>query len=201
MKVHNILDNLFGSKSKVKILRLMFKYPDREFTEREIANEINVSPNTVNLSLRELREENLLSYRKVGRAHAYQVNRESVLFSYMTQVFEGERMIWVYMIQRLEKSTKTFISCVLFGSFAKKSEEYGSDIDLLVVVEDKLSVKEKLEALENEIMVRFGIHVSIIVFTPFEIKKKWNAPFMTGVKEEGILISGKPLEEIYGEED
>ena len=89
MKIHCILDDVLGSKSKIRILRLLFKYPEREFTEREIAEIINMSPNTVNLALHECRKTNIFIYKRIGKTHSYKCNSDSVLFSLFKDLFRG----------------------------------------------------------------------------------------------------------------
>jgi predicted nucleotidyltransferase len=199
MKLNHLLDDIFGSKSKVRILRLLYKYPEGEFTEREIARMIGMSQNTVNLALSDLRKTNSLSYRKIGRANTYIVNKKSILFPFLKNIFGGEKKIREDMIKRLKVATSPFISCILFGSFAQNTESYDSDLDLLVIVEDKRKVKVMLDRLEDELLKKFNIPASIVLLTPGEFINKWNMPYMKQARKNHVLIKGKPLEELYGE--
>jgi predicted nucleotidyltransferase len=201
MKLHHLLDEIFGSKSKVRILRLLFRYPEREFTEREIARQIGMSQNTVNKALGDLMKTNAMSYRKIGRANAYIVNKNSVLFPFLKSIFENEKKVREDLIQMLKRDTAPFLSCTLFGSFAKEEEEYGSDLDLLVIVKDKDVASTQLERLESELLKYFNIPLSIILLTPKELIKKWNAPFMKEARRNGMNIGGKSLEKVYGKRD
>ena len=88
MKLHNLLDDMLDSKSKVRILRLLFRFPEREFTEREIARMIKMSPNTVNLALNNLRKTNVFVYKRLGRTHSYRCDADSVLFPLFKMLFE-----------------------------------------------------------------------------------------------------------------
>ena len=81
----------------------MFKYPKREFTEREIANMINMSPNTVNLALKSLRTTNIFLYKQIGNTHIYKCNQNSILFNYFKNVFEGEKQIREALFKLLRK--------------------------------------------------------------------------------------------------
>lgn len=198
MKLHNLLDDIFGSKSKVRILRLMFRFPQREFTEREIAKNILMSQNTVNLALVELRKTNILSYRKIGRANVYILNKNSALIPYLSKMFENEKKIRKDMIQRIKRTTSSYISCILFGSFANKKENFESDLDLLVIVKDKRKVKEELKSLEDKILRLYGIPLEIVLLTPRELINKWNSPYMRQARKNNVVICGKTLEELYG---
>ena len=201
MKLYHLLDDLFSSKSKVRILRVLFRYQEREFTEREIARQIDMSQNTVNKALGDLKKTNAMTYRKIGRANAYIVNKNSVLFPFLNQIFQEERRIREDLMKRLKDTTSTFLSCTLFGSFAKEDETDGSDLDLLVVVGNKKVAKVKLEEFESDLLRCYNISLSPILLTLSEFRKKWNAPFMKEAKRDGVRISGKSLEELYGERD
>lgn len=199
MKLHHILDDIFGSKSKVKILRLVFRYQEREFTEREIARHISMSQNTVNKTLADLTKTNALSFRKIGRANAYIVNKNSVLFPFLQNIFKGERRIREDLIKRLKEATGSFTSCILFGSFAQNAESYDSDLDLLVIAKDKRKAKYRLDKLESDLLRKYNISISIVLLTPRELLNKWNAPYMKEARKINVVISGRSLEELYGE--
>ena len=201
MKLHHLLDDVFGSKSKVRILRLLFRYHEREFTEREIARQIGMSQNTVNIALADLMKTNAMSFRKIGRANAYMVNKNSVLFPFLQNVFKSESKLRKDLIKILQLATRSFISCILFGSFAQNAESYDSDLDLLVIVEDKRRAKADLEKLESDLLMRYNIPISIVSLTPKELINKWDAPYIKEARRNNIVISGKSLEELYGERD
>lgn len=199
MKLYNLLDDIFSSKSKVRILRLLFKYQEREFTEREIARHISMSQNTVNKTLIDLKSTNVLSYRKIGRANVYIVNKNSALFSFLQDIFEGESKIREEMIKELKNATKPFISCILFGSFAKGTERYDSDLDLLVIVKDKRKAKYILDKIEEYLLRKYGLPISLVLLTPRELINKWNMPYMKEARKNHVVINGKSLGELYGE--
>ncbi len=201
MKLHHLLDDIFGSRSKVRILRVMFRYPEREFTEREIARMIGMSQNTVNKALDDLKKTNIISYRRIGRANAHIINKNSVLFSFLQKSYTSERKIREDLIKRLKAATSSFISCILFGSFAQNSEGYDSDLDLLAIVKDKRKAKSEFDKLEDDLLRQYNISISLVLLTPHELINKWNAPYMKEARKNHVVISGKSLEELYGERD
>lgn len=201
MRIHDWLEASFDSKSKIRIIRLFFQYPEREFTEREIANFIQMSPNTVNLTLKEICKSNLLFFRSIGRANIYKLNQESILFKYVGKIFEDERKIEKELFDTICKHLQGCASCIVFGSFVRKSEDFDSDLDLLVVTTDKKSIKNSIDKLEIELSSLFGTVLSPIILTPYELRRKWNKKFLKEILNEGILICGKSLGEVYGKGD
>lgn len=199
MRIHDWLESLFDSRSKIRIIRLFFRYQGKEFTEREIADLIRMSPNTVNLALREIRKTNILLFRKIGRAHAFKLNQDSALYAHVRSIMEAEKSVEESMLSAIRRAVKGCLSCVVFGSFARGEEDFDSDLDLLVIVEDKESIRGALEKLRMEVSRSFSTEVSTVVLTPDELKRKKNERFLKEAAKEGIVVSGKRLEELYGE--
>jgi predicted nucleotidyltransferase len=198
MRLHNWAESIFGTGSKIRVLRLLVKYPEREFTEREIADEIKMSPNTVNLALKELRNTNILVYRKIGRAQAYKCNTKSALYVSAKKLFESELEIKNHLIETIKKYLNKSISCIMFGSFVKGTESYSSDLDLLVITDKKDIMEPRVEKLRTEISEKFGTALSPLILTTKELLAQWNKEYIKRIVKEGILICGKKLEEIYG---
>jgi predicted nucleotidyltransferase len=76
----------------------------------------------------------------------------------------------------------------------------GSDIDIIAVVKDereKIEVEEKAASKVSYFRERFNSLLSLHCFTPNEIKGKKNMPLIKSVIKEGIVLSGKPLKDIF----
>ena len=188
MRIHNALDDLLGSKSKVKVFRFMFRYHEREFTEREVAEGIGMSPNTVNLALRDLRKTNVFVYKRIGKTHSYKCNDGSVHFPILERLFGQERELWDSLVETLKEKLNGSGTCILFGSFAKGKEEFDSDLDLLMVARDKSAAEELLAELAEDLRIRYSIVISPVVLTQDEMDEKKDLPFIKKALSEGIVI-------------
>jgi predicted nucleotidyltransferase len=194
MKIQNIYDDLFNSKTKIRILRTIFKHPYREFSEREIAGIIDKSPNTVNKAFKDLRKTNVFQYKRIGRTHLYKCNQNSVLFKNISNFFKDEKQIRENLFSILQKNFEFIGSTVIYGSYAKGDEEFDSDLDILIITDNKPKAEEKIEKVSEEILKRFSIVISPVVFTSKEFKSKLKKPFLKNAIEHGILIAGKGLD-------
>ena len=193
MKLHNILDDMMDSKSKVRILRLLFRFPQREFTEREIARMIRMSPNTVNLALNDLRKTNVFLYKRLGRTHSYRCDTDSVLFPLFKELFGQERQMRDELLTLLKEGLEGIGTCMLFGSFAREEEEFDSDLDILIVTENKDEAEGKTERLADELLRRFSISLASMIITPDELEKKRQKGFIKEAISEGRVIAGTSI--------
>ncbi|MCK5037556.1 MAG: nucleotidyltransferase domain-containing protein [Thermoplasmata archaeon] len=193
MKLHNMLDNMLDSKSKVRILRLLFRFPEREFTEREMARMISMSPNTVNLALNDLRKTNVFLYKRLGRTHSYRCDPDSILFPLFEGLFGRERQMRDELMASLKKGLEGVGTCILFGSFARNEEEFDSDLDILIVTDNKANAKARAEDLTEEISRRFSITLTPMMVTPKELEKKKQKGFIKEALSEGKVIVGTSI--------
>jgi uncharacterized protein len=190
MRLHNMLDGLMDSGSKVRIMRLLFRSPSREFTEREIASQIKMSPNTVNLALRDLTETNVFHFKRIGKTHIYSCNKNSVLYPFLFDIFKGERRIIDLLTDSIREALAGTELVLIYGSFAKGEEEAGSDIDVLVVTKDKVKARNALEKLNQKALDQYATPLSYAIYTIKEFKKNRDKPFIRNALAEGLTIIG-----------
>lgn len=193
MKIHHILDDMLDSKSKVRILRLLFRFPEREFTERDIAGMIKMSPNTVNLALSDLRKTNVFLYKRLGRAHSYRCDPDSVLYPLLKELFGQELQMREDLFTLLKEGLEGVGSCVLFGSFAREDEVFDSDLDVLIVAKDKEKAGMLADNLAEILSRRFSITLAPMIFSPEEFEEKRQKKFIREALSEGKVIVGTSI--------
>ena len=130
----------------------------------------------------------ILEKKELGKAHYYDLNN-----NYLTN--ELKRFMGIYQIYENEivkKIIETFsedISIALYGSYSKGDFTEKSDIDILVITQEKpeVDLKELEEKLEVEINVeKFTIGQWLKL-------KKGKDPFYTLVMKNHILLYGGEL--------
>jgi len=76
----NLFTGLISSKTRIKLLVRLFFNPSTRSYLRELANEFNVSTNSVREELNQLTRTELLTSQKSGRQVFYKANKEHPLF-------------------------------------------------------------------------------------------------------------------------
>jgi predicted nucleotidyltransferase len=188
MKLHNLLDDTLDSKSKVRILRLLFRFPEREFTEREIARMIGMSPNTVNLALNDLRKTNVFLYKRLGRTHSYRCNSDSAFFPLFTEMFAEEKQVRLDMLELLKAELKDLGTCILFGSFAREEETFNSDVDVLIITRNRAEAEKATAHLAQELLRIFSVTFAPVIISEEDFATKRQKGFIKEALIEGIVI-------------
>ena len=206
MRVHDPLDKILSNEIKVKILRFLCK-TEAEWSGRQIAKEIKVSPAACHKSLRELNSERVLLLKSIGKSYLYRLNKENFIISDLFKpLYEKESKIPEEIYETIIKNIsslviKDIVSIAVFGSVKRKKERPTSDIDLLIVVrnpENRKEVEEDFEKVNEKIVDIFGNTVSVYLQTVEEFKSKYKkkAPLIKDVLKSHNLLFGRSLEEL-----
>jgi len=102
-------------------------------------------------------------------------------------------------IKRLVDQVKAFLyerygegikRVILYGSYARGEATEDSDVDVLVLVDQSLSLREVRDSLNDllyDMLLDEGELVSVVVLTEDHFEKR-NLPFMLNVRKEGITV-------------
>ena len=196
------LDKILGSKTKVNMLAALVQ-GEREFLEKELAEEIGSSVSEVNRQIVDLIDCGVVEIRKVGRAKIYSINKKHFLFKPLKNLFRD--LVRVYreiakeIVRYVTKRHKVF-SIILFGSLVKgkiRSDlvKEPSDIDLLIISKKGYieRIRKELASFINEnILPRYGVLTYPIVISPGEYKR--------GLEKDQFIINVHTYGEVlYGE--
>lgn len=202
MKFYKFLDTIVGQETRLKALRFLAIRKENA-TIADIARGIRVAPPNVSKALRVLESEGAINGRRVGKSIEYSLNKGSYLVEkLLVPLLTAEKDAKYELGREIVKNIKfPFISVILFGSVARNDSHPKSDIDLLIVIDDKFDFsKAEDEALDlNEPISRyFGNMASPIIIKRSELirKIKNDDKFIASVLKDGKVIGGKILSEI-----
>jgi len=98
------------------------------------------------------------------------------------------------ILKRLKKDLKAaqgekIGDLILFGSYSRGDYTEYSDIDLLILVNSRLTRDEtrKVDDLIAGYSLEHDVVISGLVY-PIETYQRFNTPFLLNIKEEGIVV-------------
>ena len=197
MLIHNYMEEVFGSRVKVKILKTMFKFPAKTFTGRELASLTkNVSHMAVSKSIKDLADMNLIDIEHHGTSNLLKLNKDSHLFENLKEIFIVEEKTIDNLKDKIKNyfKNKMFIKTVaIFGSVANKKEKINSDIDLLIILKKKCEITEIIDKLQKDINKEFGNVIMPYILTEKEFYKKKNKPVIKNIIKNNMLVFGDKI--------
>ncbi len=171
------------SKKEDSVLNLFLDMPAKEFHLREIARLLKISPSTAKLSLDKLKKHDLMLEKRIANLRIFKANLENVVIKEMKKTKNLSLIKKSAVVEDIQKTLNP-VSVVLFGSFAKGINDEKSDIDILIIANNK----KQLSLLDIK-----GNELQIIQLTPFEWKEKIkkDKPFYQEITTTGITLLGE----------
>jgi len=186
-----MIENLFKSKTRVRMLELFLFFPEKNFYLREIARLVKENTNSVRLELKNLEKTGLIKKSKKGNMIFYEINKKSPIYEPLKIIFMRTESLGKFLEKSLKN--KNIKYALVYGSFASGKETEDSDIDLLIVGSIKQSdIVDDISRFERK-MLR---EVNYVLWTEKEFKKR--------IKEKNHLIvdiAEKPVIMILGDEN
>lgn len=127
-----MLERIFTSKTRIRLLELFLFNPDKDYYLREIAKKIDITPIYVKKELENLEGFGLVKKERRGKIILFSTNRESPVFEDLKRIFIKTESLGKYLMENIKKIGEIKYA-LIFGSFASGEEREGSDIDMLIV--------------------------------------------------------------------
>ena len=131
----------FITPTLMKVLTVFMEDPIRERHEREVMREAKVSKGSANGILRLLAEQDILTRQRKGRMVFYRLNTDEPTARQLKILAN------VHALKELVDQLKQHARKItLFGSIAQGTDAKESDVDLLIISQDKEHVKRIVSA-------------------------------------------------------
>jgi predicted nucleotidyltransferase len=142
-----------------RVLGLLLDSGGEELTESDVRASLDLPRATAHVALRSLVTQGLVQDRRIGRSRLYWVDGEDALI----KALKAARSIRRARIA-LHPVRHKVVLAVLYGSAATGDDRRGSDIDLLVVAEDKDAVLQELARHQwlQPVVMTSGEHMRLI---------------------------------------
>jgi predicted nucleotidyltransferase len=198
MKFHNILDEILGNKTKVRLLRSFFMYPEKGFTESELERIAGIPQASVHRNVKSLLENGLLDRKRIGKANIFSLNKEHVLYPLLNSNFGLERNVIAELKTMISEAVKNLAEVelvVLFGSIVKGMERSDSDVDIFIVCKGETSkLEDKLKDLTNISQNKFGNPVSLMIKHKRELQELKTRSIYEEIKNGEIIFKREGFE-------
>ena len=130
--VHKKYLKLYEETAKNKIIDVLFKYPEKEFSLSDLAREAEVAKANIGGILIEFQEAGLISIEKLAKIWRIKANQTNWLFIRSKIVYNLNFVYKSGLVEFLVDFFKNPKAIVLFGSFRKGEDLSNSDIDIAI---------------------------------------------------------------------
>lgn len=188
------LEEAFGNRARVRVLRALAADPRRAWTERELAEAVHVSPNTVNLAVRALAQAGLLDVRRIGRTHAVEL-RPSAAVDALKGFFVEERRMMELVEARIRDALPPGCAAYLYGSTLQGNPGADSDVDLLIVADEDTLAEQVAGDIGTLVPAVFPARLEIVALGRAKYRRRARGPLMRRIAREGKPVGPRRLED------
>lgn len=194
-----MVEQLFGSKTRVKLLQLFYGNPNRSFYVREITRKIDEQINSVRRELANLLSIGIISSENTNNRLYYEVDQKYEYYDSLLDIFGGDNKqkttikTTVAEIDELTalKTTGNIDMALLTGQFTR---DESAGVDLVVVGDVN---QTKLQKYVSELEKKEGKEIRYVSMdsAEFEYRGQVNDRFINQLKsaKKQVLIDKQKL--------
>lgn len=195
-----MIDQLFGSKTRVKLLQLFYSNPNRSFYVREITRKIDEQINSVRRELANLLSIGIISSDTTNNRLYYEVDQKYEYYGALSQIFGGKKKAVAKAVQVEHDDTSAISSlgnvelAVFSGQFTRDET---AGIDVLIVGDVN---QTKLQKYMEELEQKEGkeLRYTVMSLSDYRYRLQVKDRFINtvlGAKKQVLIDKHKMLEE------
>lgn len=189
----SMIEKIFGSRIRAKILGWLFTHPEESFFVRQIATILQEDPTNLSREMSKLENLGILTSKKIGNTKHFQANPHCAFFRELKGLVLKTAGVAGQIKVALERLTGVQFAFI-YGSYAKGEEKAHSDVDLMIIGDVDLN---QLDPLASSLEKRLGREVNYLLFSQveFQAKKRAKDGFLMDVLGEvKIMVIGNENE-------
>ncbi len=186
-----MIEQLFGSKTRVKLLQLFYSNPNRSFYVREITRKIDEQINSVRRELANLLSIGIISSDTTNNRLYYEVNQTYEFYQPLSAIF-GESTITTPEVTIKDNDTNNIlelgnVEIVIYAGQFTRDESSGVDI---VIVGDVNQTKLGKFVAELEKKEGKELRYTLMSLKEFKYRRQVNDRFLSNVmaSKKQVLI-------------
>ena len=195
-----MIEQLFGSKTRVKLLQLFYSNPNRSFYVREITRKIDEQINSVRRELANLLSMGLIASDNNNNRLYYEVNKSYEFYQPLSAIFGGGKMPAVakpktkgkddvkeeVVVEAIVKEDPEIVELKSLGNVelvvytGQFTRDESSGIDLLIVGDiNQAKINKYIDDLEQK--ENKEIRYTVMTLPDFEYRKQVKDRFLSDV--------------------
>ena len=161
--VHKKYLKLYEETAKKKVIEILFKYPEKEFSLSDLAKEAGVAKANIGSILNEFQKAEIISIEKLSKIWRIKADQTNWLFVKSKILYNLGFVYRSGLIEFLIDYFKNPKVIVLFGSFRKGEDISSSDIDIAIesndIKEYEITILKELSEFEKIISRKIHVHL------------------------------------------
>jgi uncharacterized protein len=151
-----LLDICFGTRTSWKIMLILSEAPGKAISRKEIQKFTRIGNKALIKFLMTLEKFEIILVEKIGKSYYYKLNMENIFVNHMLELIHAEKkqlnnpninilgILREFTYELTNIDLDNIQNVILFGSYAKRTYNDNSDIDIAIILKEKDSNDELL---------------------------------------------------------
>ncbi len=184
-------ERVLGSPAKIRIMTRLTSWAGSELTERQLAKLCGLSTFGIRHALADLERCLVVTKKRIGRAHVWQINKKSYAYRVLKPVLERIanlpsplRVVQSSLVKTLP--LRQIHKLVLFGSALDREVEEPGDVDIAIILkarkmsaDDKERYRDIVTKISGELGPQIGKRLEPHIFSIADWER--NSPLMQAI--------------------
>jgi len=193
--------SVYIETAKQKVLEILFRYPDKEFSLSDLAKEAGVAKANIGKILEEFSKAGFIDIIKLSKIWRIKANLENPNFKINKMFYNLQIIYHSNLVSFLVNYFNNPKSIILFGSFRKGEDAHNSDVDIAIEKDDiknyeTHNLKEVVNKKLKKEIIKFeediGRKIQIHFFNKEHVDINVFNNIANGIVIFGFLEVGKP---------
>jgi len=159
------------SRLRNKIFLHFYTNPNDELYLREISVVLDEDPGNLSKEMSKLEKEGIFLSRSSGKQKYFSLNKNYPLYDELKSIIF--KTIGIQgSIQEIINETDGIVAAFIYGSFASGEETSDSDVDLCLIVNNKIFDEDKFISKTNDLEKSISREINYIYYSEDEWKDK-----------------------------
>jgi predicted nucleotidyltransferase len=169
----------------IQALKTVLNAPNTSFSVRGLAKESGLSLGTVRATLDYMQKKGIVTLKKVGTTYQYKADLPNPLCRQWKILFNLDGLIDSKIMEEIIQKVPHVQSVLLYGSFARGTNDEKSDIDLLIIAHQSVKADLSFAKAKKE------INLSILSLSDWKKKAVSDKVFYENVIYDSIVLFGE----------
>lgn len=179
------------SEKELEVIKTLLEYPERDWGLKDLSKESGVPKTTVWRAVNRLEDRGLVEKSMTGNTSIIKVENRGILERIVRMAFsEVEEMRGIAEEYAEEVGKIDGVkSCILFGSVARGTADFESDIDILILVADE-SVEDRINMIADRFNSEKSVRImpDVLESSRFKEMKNYGEDFAEEIMREGTVL-------------
>ncbi len=177
---------MLGQYVTIRAIEKLSSAPNTAFSVRGLASAIGISPAASRMALDFMKKKGIATLNVVGNTYQYRASLESALCRQWKVLFNLDLLADSGIVQSLREKIPNLQSVLLYGSFARGTNDEKSDVDIMAIAHKAVKIVPGFSG-----RIKREVNLTVLSSAEWKAKAVKDRVFYENVIYDSIVLYGE----------